>query len=76
MKAVSIDDGQIKAANVTMSYGKALGADVKFNNVTYKKDAILLSQTSTLSAIVNPQDADATKYAYVLSDSKVICLSR
>ena len=39
-----------------MSYGKALGADVKFNNVTYKKDAILLSQTSTLSAIVNPQD--------------------
>ena len=70
LKAVSIDDGQIKAANVTMSYGKALGADVKFNNVTYKKDAILLSQTSTLSAIVNPQDADATKYAYVLSDSK------
>lgn len=53
-----------------MSYGKALSADVKFNNVTYKKDAILLSQTSTLSAIVNPQDADATKYAYVLSDSK------
>ena len=70
LKAVSINDGKIEAANVTMSYGKALGADVKFNNVTYKKDAILLSQTSTLSAIVNPQDADATKYAYVLSDSK------
>ena len=70
LKAVSINDGRIEAANVTMSYGKALGADVKFNNVTYKKDAILLSQTSTLSAIVNPQDADATKYAYILSDSK------
>ena len=70
LKAVSINNGRIGAANVTMSYGKALGADVKFNNVTYKKDAILLSQTSTLSAIVNPQDADATKYAYVLSDSK------
>ena len=70
LKAVSINDGKIEAANVTMSYGKALGTDVKFNNVTYKKDAILLSQTSTLSAIVNPQDADATKYAYVLSDSK------
>ena len=31
LKAVSINDGKIEAANVTMSYGKALGADVKFN---------------------------------------------
>ena len=49
LKAVSINDGKIEAANVTMSYGKALGTDVKFNNVTYKKDAIMLLQTSTLS---------------------------
>ena len=70
LQAVSIVDGTIKPAEVLMSYGKKLTAEVKFHNNTYAKDAILLSQVSTLSTIVNPQDADASVYAFVLADSK------
>ena len=71
LQAVSIDkDGKIGPAEVTMSYSKKLNDKVVFHNITYAKNTILLSQVSTLSAIVNPQDADASVYAFVLADSK------
>lgn len=70
LQAVTVDGNSIESAEVKMNYGAKLTNDVKFNNVTYKKGTILLSQTSTLSAIVNPQDADATVYSFALMDSK------
>ncbi len=71
IKAVTIaNDLMSDGANLNLVYGQALGADVKFNDVTYAKGTILLSKTASFSAVVNPLDADATVYSYVLADSK------
>ena len=56
-------------------YGKKIVKEeykdgLKFNNKVYAVGEYLLSQTVKLSAIVNPLDADATKYAYKLVDTK------
>ena len=75
LKATSIVDGKMGAASATLYYGKKIVKEeykdgLKFNNKVYAVGEYLLSQTAKLSAIVNPLDADATKYAYKLVDTK------
>ncbi len=68
--AVISSTGAIQPAEMQLNYGKKLAAAMIFNGKSYAKNQILLTQTSTLSAIVNPIDADATAYSFVLADSK------
>ena len=75
LKATSIVDGKMGAASATLYYGKKIVKEeykdgLKFNDKVYAVGEYLLSQTAKLSAIVNPLDADATKYAYKLVDTK------
>ena len=72
LKAVTITNGVIDDAEVVLYYGKEITENdgLKFNGKTYAKGTRLVSQTSSLSAIVNPLDADAAKYAFKLVDTK------
>ena len=67
-------DGKFENA-ITVYYGAKVkdinnNKDLTFNGKTYGKNTYLLSQDATLSAIVNPLDADATKYEFKLVNSK------
>ena len=70
--AVIAYDGSINPANIGLYYGKQITANkgLTFNGKTYAKGTYLVSQNSKLSAIVNPLDADATKYTFTLVNSK------
>lgn len=68
--AVITSAGVIQSAAIELNYGLKLAAAMTFNGKSYAKNQILLTQTSTLSTIVNPMDADATVYNFVLADSK------
>lgn len=68
--AVISSTGVIQSAEIELNYGLKLAAAMTFNGKSYAKNQILLTQTSTLSTIVNPMDADATAYNFVLADSK------
>lgn len=72
LKAATIVDDTMGDAAVTLYYGAKVTADkgLTFNGKTYAKGTYLLSQNAALSAIVNPLDADATKYAFKLVDTK------
>ena len=72
LMATTITDGEMNDAIVTLYYGYKVEANdgLTFNGTTYAKGTYLISQNSTLSAVVNPLDADATKYAFKLVDTK------
>ena len=66
----TIVGGVIKEAVVALNYGETIGdVDFKFNGKNYK-NTTLLSAGSSLSAIINPLNADATLYTFALVDSK------
>lgn len=73
LKAVTIGtDGKIEEKEVTLNYGYKVSAKdgLTFNGKTYAQNTYLVSQDSKLSVLVNPLDADATKYDFSLVDSK------
>ena len=72
LKATTIAGGKMGDAKVTLYYGKKITDNdgLTFNGKTYAKGTYLISQNSPLSVIVNPLDADATKYSFKLEDTK------
>ena len=73
ISVVTIGSGNAinKAETVQMNYGKYLSdAKVTFNDVTYPRYSYLVAAGSSLTAIVNPMDADASVYQFSLVDSK------
>ena len=74
LKATTITGGVMGDAVVTLYYGAKVDTDddkgLTFNGKTYAEGTYLTSQNATLSAIVNPKDADAAKYTFKLVDTK------
>ena len=70
LKAVTIEDNKINPAVVVLNYGDNLGSNVWFNGKKYAKGTNLIAAGASLSAIVNPVDADASVYSFSLMDSK------
>lgn len=72
-EVVSInEEGEISEhKGLELKYGVVLSKDVTFNGKTYKKGTYLVANTEDkLSILVNPIDADATKYNFNLVNSK------
>ena len=72
LTATTIANGKMGKAEVILYYGKKIEDKdgLTFNGKTYAKGTYLISQNAALSAIVNPLDADATKYTFKLVDTK------
>ena len=73
VKVVTLDGNVIEkaGASVTLNYGLTLGSSsITFNDVKYPAYSTLIAAGSSLTAMINPVDADATVYNFALVDSK------
>ena len=74
LKATTITGDNMGDAVVTLFYGAKVDTDddkgLTFNGKTYAEGTYLTSQDASLSAVVNPMDADAAKYTFKLVDTK------
>lgn len=70
LKAYSVTNEVLGAPVVNVTYHTIGNKDVTFNNNTYTKNTVQVSENSKLTVKVNPTEADVKLYNFSLIDSK------